>query len=90
MTTIEFNPIACAGVLQVMEVLLITVGEVQFEPPIVTVAPEMKLVPESVMVVPPAILPLFGLTLVTLGLAMVEYALVFVAVWVSVFIKVRL
>ena len=90
MTTIEFNPIACAGVSQVMEVLLITVGEVQFEPPIVTVAPEMKLVPESVMVVPPAILPLFGLTLVTLGLAMVEYALVFVAVWVSVFIKVRL
>jgi hypothetical protein len=56
-----------AGVLAVMVVLLTTVTFVAGVPPNVTVAPDPKLVPVMVTAVPPAVDPLFGDTLVTVG-----------------------
>jgi len=53
----------------VMEVLLTTTTLVAAVPPIVTVAPVTKLVPVMVTLVPPAVDPLFGETLVTVGVA---------------------
>jgi hypothetical protein len=46
---------------------LTTVTLVAAAPPNVTVAPEVKLVPVMVTEAPPAVVPLFGLTLVTDG-----------------------
>lgn len=60
-------PAVPAGVVAVMLVLLTTVTPVAAVPPNVTVAPAAKFVPVIVTAVPPAVDPLFGLTLVTVG-----------------------
>ncbi len=61
-------PALPAGVVQVIEVLELTDGEVHVLPPIVTVvAPVTKFVPVMVMVVPPAVEPLLGDTAVAVG-----------------------
>jgi hypothetical protein len=60
-------PAAPAGVVAVIEVPLTTVTFVAAAEPNVTVAPEAKFVPVIVTDVPPAVGPLLGLTLVTVG-----------------------
>ena len=60
-------PALPAGVVAVMLVLLTTVTFVAAAVPKVTVAPAAKFVPVMVTPVPPAVEPLFGLTLVTVG-----------------------
>ena len=65
---IVFSPAVLVGATQVMLVLDITVGEVQFVPPTVTVAPEMNPVPERVSVVPAVSFPLVGLTVEIVGI----------------------
>jgi hypothetical protein len=60
-------PALAAGVVAVMVVLFTTTTFVAAVLPNVTVAPEAKLVPVIVTAVPPAIGPLFGLTLLTEG-----------------------
>ena len=60
-------PAACAGVVAVMLVLLTTTTLVAAVPPNVTVAPVTKFVPAMVIAVPPAVVPLFGETLATVG-----------------------
>ena len=60
-------PALLAGVVAVMLVLLRTVTFVAAVLPKVTVAPEAKFVPVIVTEVPPAVEPLLGLTLVTVG-----------------------
>ena len=63
-------PALPAGVVQVIEVLELTDGEVHVLPPIVTVvAPVTKFVPVMVMDAPPAVGPLEGETEVTVGAA---------------------
>jgi hypothetical protein len=66
-TTTFAAPIEPAPVLQVNEVEEMNVTDVQVLPPIVTVAPETKLLPVIVTDVPPAPLPEFGSTPVTVG-----------------------
>ena len=63
-------PALPAGVVAVIVVLFTTVTPVAAVLPNVTVAPEAKLVPVIVTAVPPAVDPLFGLTLLTVGGAM--------------------
>jgi hypothetical protein len=70
-TTTFTNPAACAGVLAEMEVLLVTTTLVAAVPPNVTVAPLRKPVPVMVTEVPPAELPEFGETLVTVGAGLI-------------------
>jgi hypothetical protein len=53
----------------VIDVLLTTTPLVAAALPNVTVAPATKFVPVIVTAVPPAVVPLFGLTLVTVGVA---------------------
>ena len=60
-------PAACAGVFAVIVVLLVTLTLRADEPPKLTVAPETKLVPVRVTLVPPAVDPLVGVMLVTVG-----------------------
>jgi hypothetical protein len=60
-------PAAPAGVVAVIDVLLATTTLVAATPPNVTVAPLAKFVPVIVTAVPPATGPLFGDTLVTVG-----------------------
>jgi hypothetical protein len=60
-------PAACAGVVAVIDVLLTTTTFVAAVPPNVTVAPVAKFVPVIVTAVPPAVGPLFGDTLLTVG-----------------------
>jgi hypothetical protein len=60
-------PAACAGVVAVIVVLFTTVTLVAAVPPNVTVAPAAKFVPVIVTAVPPAVDPLFGATLSTVG-----------------------
>jgi hypothetical protein len=60
-------PALPAGVVAVIDVLLTTTTLVAAVLPKVTVAPVAKLVPVMVTAVPPAVDPLFGLTLVTVG-----------------------
>ena len=60
-------PAACAGVVAVMVVLLVTATLVAALPPKLTAAPETKLVPLMVTFVPPAVDPLVGAILVTVG-----------------------
>jgi hypothetical protein len=55
-------------VVAVIVVLFTTVTFVAAVPPNVTVAPAAKFVPVIVTAVPPAVVPLFGLTLLTVGL----------------------
>ena len=61
------HPQLPAGVVAVMVVLLATTTLVARVAPNVTVAPEAKLVPVIVTEVPPAVDPVFGETLVTVG-----------------------
>ena len=61
------GPAAFDAVLAVRVVALTTVTLVAAAPPIVTVAPATKFVPETVIVVPPVVGPLAGLTLDTVG-----------------------
>jgi len=64
------EPALPAGVVQVIEVLELTDGEVHVLPPIVTVvAPVTKFVPVMAMDVPPAVGPLAGETEATVGAA---------------------
>src|SRR4029077_17837065 len=60
-------PAACAGVVAVICVPLTTTTFVAAVPPNVTVAPAAKFVPVIVTAVPPAVDPLFGETLLTVG-----------------------
>jgi hypothetical protein len=56
-----------AGVVAVMVVLFTTTTLLAAVPPNVTVAPAAKFVPVIVTAVPPAVDPLFGDTLLTVG-----------------------
>ena len=60
-------PAAPAGVVQVMEVAETTTTLVHAAPPTVTPVAPVKLVPVIVILVPPAVEPVFGLTAVTVG-----------------------
>jgi hypothetical protein len=60
-------PALPAGVVAVMLVLLTTTTFVAAVLPKVTVAPEAKFVPVIVTAVPPAVDPLFGETVLTVG-----------------------
>ena len=60
-------PAACAGVVAVMVVLLVTETLVAAAPPKLTVAPETKLLPLSVTAVPPAVVPLLGVMPLIVG-----------------------
>ena len=66
-TTTLTAPAAWAGAVAVILVLLPTVTLVAAVPPKVTEAPVTKFVPVRVTAVPPAIGPLFGETLLTVG-----------------------
>ena len=63
-------PALPAGVVAVMLVLFTTTTFVAAALPNVTVAPATKFVPVIVTAVPPAVVPLFGETLLTVGGAM--------------------
>ena len=60
-------PAVPAGVAAVMVVPFTTTTLVAAVPPNVTVAPAAKFVPVIVTAVPPVVVPLFGLTLLTVG-----------------------
>lgn len=60
-------PAAFAGVVAVICVLLVTTTFVAAAVPNVTVAPDAKFVPLIVTAVPPAVGPLFGKMLLTVG-----------------------
>jgi hypothetical protein len=60
-------PALPTGVVAVIEVLLTTVTPVAAAAPNVTVAPAAKFVPVIVTAVPPAVEPLLGLILLTVG-----------------------
>jgi hypothetical protein len=60
-------PALPAGVVAVIDVLLTTTTLVAAVLPNVTVAPVAKFVPVIVTAVPPAVDPLLGLTLLTVG-----------------------
>jgi hypothetical protein len=62
-------PALPAGVVAVIVVLFATTTLVAAVPPNVTVAPAAKFVPVIVTAVPPAVDPLFGVTLLTAGIA---------------------
>src|SRR6185295_10277601 len=55
----------CAGVVQVMVVVLITVTLAHMVPPTVTVDPALKFTPVMLITVPPAVGPELGFTAVT-------------------------
>jgi hypothetical protein len=63
------TPALPAGVVAVIVVLFATTTLVAAVPPKVTVAPAAKFVPVIVTAVPPAVDPLFGDTLLTVGIA---------------------
>jgi len=62
-------PALFAGVFAVIEVALTTVTFVAFVPPKVTAVALVRFVPVIVTLVPPAVGPELGLTLVTVGVA---------------------
>jgi hypothetical protein len=66
-TVTATGPALPEGVVAVKEVLLTTTTFVAAVPPNVTVAPLAKLAPVMVTAVPPAVDPLLGDTLLTLG-----------------------
>jgi hypothetical protein len=68
-TVTATGPALPAGVVAVMLVLLTTAMLVATVDPNFTVAPAAKLVPAIATAVPPAVVPLFGDTLVTVGVA---------------------
>ena len=61
-TTTSTEPAACAGTVAVMVVALVTLTLVAATPSKVIVAPEAKLFPVMVTIVPPAVGPVAGLT----------------------------
>jgi len=67
MTVTVTAPAVPTGVVALIVVLFTTVTPVAAAPPNVTVAPEKKFVPVMVTDVPPAVGPLFGLKLLTVG-----------------------
>jgi len=67
LTVTVTEPAEFAGVVAVIVVLLATVTFVAAAVPNVTVAPETKLVPVMVTLVPPTVVPVFGETPVTVG-----------------------
>jgi hypothetical protein len=60
-------PVACAGVVAVIDVLLTTVTLLAAVPPKVTVAPDTNSVPVIVTTVPPTVVPELGDTDVIVG-----------------------
>jgi hypothetical protein len=62
-------PAVPAGAVAVSCVALATATLVAAVPPNVTLAPEAKFVPVIVTAVPPTVAPLFGKTLVTVGIS---------------------
>ncbi len=60
-------PAELAGVVQVSDVADTTVTAVQAAPPMVTADAPVKSVPVMVTLVPPAVVPLVGLMLPTVG-----------------------
>ena len=66
-TTTLTAPVACAGVVAVIEVLFTTVTPVAAVPPSFTVAPARKPVPVIVTAVPPLLFPKLGVIDVTVG-----------------------
>ena len=66
-TVMSTVPAAWAGVVAVMDVALLTVKLVAAVPPKLTAVAPVNPVPVMVTDVPPAVVPLFGLTLVTVG-----------------------
>lgn len=63
----DTDPADLAPVIQFKVVDEATLGEVQLVPPIVAVAPDTKPVPVIVTLVPPAVVPLVGAILETVG-----------------------
>jgi len=68
-TTTSFAPAVRAGVTHVITVPDTTETDVADAPPIVTVAPAENPVPVMETDVPPAVLPVLGVTLLTVGAA---------------------
>ena len=69
-TTTLAVPALPAGVVQVIDVVDVTVSEVQSFPAILTLVPPLtNWVPVMVTLVPPAVEPLLGLMAVTVGAA---------------------
>jgi hypothetical protein len=66
-TVTPTRPAACAGVVAVIDVALVTVTPVAAVPPIATVAPVTKFVPVIVTLVPPPVGPDVGATPTTVG-----------------------
>jgi hypothetical protein len=66
-TVTPTRPAACAAVVAVIVELLTTLTPVAAVPPMLTVAPETKLVPLMVTAVPPAVVPEVGETPETVG-----------------------
>ena len=62
-------PAAWAGVVAVIVVALLTVNELAAVPPKLTAVVPVRLVPVRVTVVPPAVLPVGGVTWVRVGVA---------------------
>ena len=71
-TTTFTAPAACAGVIAVMVVLVVTLTLVAATPPKLTVAPATKFVPLMVTAVPPFVEPEFGLIGAMVGAGGVE------------------
>src|SRR5579862_3630588 len=78
-TTTSACPVVPTGVLNVSCVLLLMVTFVAATPPMVTVDVGEKLVPVTVTSVPPAVGPLSGETLVTVGGLLAVYVKIAVA-----------
>ena len=70
-TTTFTAPAACAGVVAVIDVALTTTTPVAGVPPRLTVAPATKPVPVIVTGVPPAVGPLVGAIVLTVGAGLV-------------------
>ena len=66
-TTTETTPFAWAGAVAMIDVLLENATPVAGVPPIVTVGTAEKPVPVIVTLTPPAVVAVFGETLVTVG-----------------------
>jgi hypothetical protein len=81
-------PAAPAGVVAVIVVLFTTTTFVAAVPPNVTPAPLAKFVPVIVTPVPPSVDPLFGLTLVTVGVPIYVYPLARLPLCPPVFVTV--
>lgn len=66
-TTTSTDPAVCAGVVAVMELLLLRVTLLAAVPPSVTLAPDWNPVPVIVTDVPPAVVPEVGDIKLTVG-----------------------